>query len=537
MVSAVAEPCGRFGWTFEGHFSRFLAVFLSQRSESDPGQLQAAEIAIDIMKRLRLEVRQIRRPTSAARSTEGTTMRAFYVSLCLSLIIGCGSETPTQPAATSDQSGGITLSVPNPTAQTTRASELPSLSPEEQQVIDQLIVRARQAVETGQTMLAIEALSQAIGMDPADPRLFRMRADAYSLIGELASARADFSAAIMADPVNAELRNLRGYFLMKCGAREDAMKDFSEALRMDPKLAIAWNNRGLVYLQQSEYRKAEQEFQTAVEKDDEYADGWNNLGFVKMKQGRNDEALRDIERALELNPDYVAAWNNRGLIYLEAKDYEAACTAFTRAIELSDLDPRWYAHRQVALRELKRYDEAAADERRIAWISRLSHLNQNLNQDVQDASRWVARGEWLLEGQKNEAAANDFTNALKLEPDNTAALNGRARVWASMGRLQKAIDDCEQSIVIEPTLEALSIRGEAWLAMDHLDQAIADFEASSRMDETFVTAYRRRAEERRRQGDDSAAEEDLEAARRIEDALAGRLASGNEEPIPFPDSE
>lgn len=460
-------------------------------------------------------------------------MRFVCVSLCLSLLAGCGSESSSPTTSSSDQSPAVTLSVPNPAAQNKAAS----LSPEKQQAVDLLIQSAGQAVETGQTARAIEALSQAIGVNPADARLFRMRADVYSMAGELASARADFSSAILAEPDNAELRNLRGYFLMSCGVHEDALADFAEAIRLDPELAVVWNNRGLLYLKESKYQQAMQQFRTAVECDAEYADGWNNLGFAHMKLGQLEEALQNIEQALKVNPRYVTAWNNRGLINLEQKDYEAACTAFSKAIELSDLDPRWYAHRQVALRELKRFDEAAADELTIEWISRLSALNQHLKEDAQDATRWIARGDCLFEGGRHEAAVNDFSNALQLEPANTAALNGRARVWAATGELRKAIDDCEQSIVIQPTMEALSIRGEAWLAMNNLDQAIADFEDSSRLDATFAEAYRRRAEQHRSKGNDDAAAADIKAAERIEDALAGRLGTANAEPVPFPDSE
>lgn len=464
-------------------------------------------------------------------------MRAFCLILCLAFVIGCGSEAPSQPASSADQPAGVTLAVPNPAASKPAVSQTVALSPEEQKAVELLINTARQALDTGQTARAVEALSQAIGLNPADARLFRMRADVYSMAGELASARADFSSAILADPANAELRNLRGYFLMTAGVHEDALKDFEEAIRLDPDLSLVWNNRGLLYLKESKYEQAVQQFRTAVECDSEYADAWNNLGFAKMKLGQMDEALEHIERALKVNPRYVTAWNNRGLINLEQKDYEAACSAFSRAIELSDLDPRWYAHRQVALRELKRYDEAAADELKIEWISQLSALNQHLKDDVQDPTRWIARGECLLEGDKYEAAISDFTNALKLAPDSTAALTGRAKVWAKTGDLQKAIDDCEQSIVIQPTMEALSIRGEAWLAMNNLDQAIADFEDSSRLDETFAEAYRRRAEQHRTKGNDEAAEADLKAAARIEDALAGRLGSTNAEPVPFPEGE
>lgn len=460
-------------------------------------------------------------------------MRLCPLSLCLFVIAGCGSgdEEPVPQAA------GVTLSLGNPAAEQTKPTGTADLDPEQKQAVEQLIASALQAHRNRQTGQAVEALSQAIGIDPSDSRLFRMRGNVYAAAGELASARADFSAAILNDPANAELHNVRGYFLMTNGVTADALKDFATAVKLDPGLAVAWNNRGLVYLQQGDYEDALKQFREAVDVDPEYADAWNNIGFVLMKQDKLDEALPKIEQALKLNPEYIAAWNNRGLINLQSKNYEAACTAFTKAIEHADLDPRWYSHRLVALQELKRFDEAAADQRMIAWIGRLTELNQNLNRDMKDAARWIARGDCLAEGERYAAAVRDYTNALQIEPANTDALNARARIHAMTGELQKAMDDCEQSIFIRPTIEALSIRGDAWLAMGNLDQAIDDFESAQRMDEVIADAYRRRAEQHSSKGNQTAAEEDLKAATRIEDALAGRLQADNTEPIPFPDGE
>ena len=463
-------------------------------------------------------------------------MRIFCITLCLLVVTGCDSESLQQQAETTEQAAGVTLAIMNPDAQQQSRSNAITLDAEQQHAVEQLIAQARNAVSGSQNRLAIEALSQGIGIDPSDVRLLRMRADIYALSGELANARADFSSAILAAPSDAELRNIRGYFLMTHGVPDDALKDFAAAIKLDPELAVAWNNRGLIYLQQAEYDKAVEQFQAAVECDREYVDGWNNLGFAIMKQGNPGQALPHIERALSINPKYITAWNNQGLIHLKTKDFEAACTAFTKAIEIAPLDPRWYMHRQVALRELKRFDDVAADEAEIGWINRLSQVTQHLNRDTQDVTRWIARGDCLMDGNQYAAAIEHYTQALYLQSDSTEALNARARGWATTGDLIKAIDDCETSIIIKPTLEALSIRGDAWLAMDNLDQAIEDFIAAERFDETVASTYRKRAKRHQSKGDKSAAEDDLRAAEEIEDAYSGRLSARNTEPIPFPEA-
>jgi len=467
---------------------------------------------------------------------EGTNMRFLCFALCLLVISGCGSNSTPDQNAKSDGMAGIPLAIPNPEA-VRGASDDALLSEEGKQTIELLISKAHDAALNGQSPYAVEALSQAIGIDPTDSRLLRLRADVYAMSGELANAKADFGMAIQADPQNAELRNMRGYFLMTNGITDEAMADFNQAVRLDPEMAAAWNNRGLVYLQRRDFAKARREFESAVKCKNDYADGWNNLGFAKMKLELLPEALSDIDQALKANPEYVTAWNNRGLINMRMKDFEAAQLAFSKAIELAPLDSRWYAHRIAALSELERFSEAAQVQRRSEWVRRLAESTQHLNRDVNDVVRWVARGELLTEGEMYDEAIQDFGRALRLEPANVDALNARAQLYAKAGQLQLALDDCDASIVIESTQKALSIRGDVWLEMGNLDNAIADFEGAVRFDSSVATAYRDRAAKRKESGNQPLADEDLQAAQRIEDALAGRLVDESEAPALFPDSE
>ena len=104
-------------------------------------------------------------------------------------------------------------------------------------VVEQLFQKARQAARDGHSASAIEAVSQAIGIDPGDSRLFRLRGDIYTLVGEYANARADLALAIRNEPQNAELRNIRGYFLMSRGLQKEAVADFDKALQLNPQFS------------------------------------------------------------------------------------------------------------------------------------------------------------------------------------------------------------------------------------------------------------------------------------------------------------
>ncbi|APZ92621.1 tetratricopeptide repeat protein [Fuerstiella marisgermanici] len=461
-------------------------------------------------------------------------MRWIVLSIGLFFVTGCGSGSPETPADTA----GVPLSIKSPVEAENVGGNKPATLPEAMAnpAVEQLVAKAKAGIVGGKAPIAVEALSQAIGIDPKDPTLFRMRADVYALIGEFANARADFSLAIQADPNNAELHNVRGYFLMTRGATNDALNDFNKALELNPSLAAAWNNRGLIHLSANNYDAAEADFVKATELDRKYVDAVNNLGFVRMKAGKLDQSLSDLQQAVKLNPKYTTAWNNLGLVNMQKENYDAAVEAFSKAIELAPLDVRWRNHRRAAYLKLERFEEATADGNRVAWLTGLAQLTNHAAQKSNDANAWIQRARHLTSGSEFGAAVQDYSRALSLDPANLAALNGRAYAWFQTGELQKAIADCDQSLVVEPSANAFSVRGDAWLALKNFDQAVKDFEAANRFDEVVAEAYKGRAEQRKAAGQTQLAQEDLKKAQQILSGVAGQSDSHETaaKPVPFP---
>ena len=455
--------------------------------------------------------------------------------ICLSLVtvaFGCGRSSDTTPVA------AVPLTINGPSRLDTSTS-IPTPDPAEGMtnvVVEQLYQKAQQAARAGQSRVAVEAISQAIGLETGDSRLFRLRADVYSLMGEYANARADYALAIQTEPRSAELRNIRGYFLMSRGLTTEALADFDQALQLNPEFAAAWNNRGLVHLANQDYESAETDFDKAATIDGAYADALNNRGFARFKMGQLSEALSDLKLTVELKPNYTTAWNNCGLVYMQQKEYSLAVKAFSQAISLAPTDMRWLGHRREALKKLGRYAEAGTDAEKIQWLNTLNQITQKALNQPNVSSAWIARAAHLVNGSEFNAAVEDYSRALTLNPADHEALCGRALVWLKLGEVGKAITDCDESLIAKPTASAFSIRGDAWFAMANYDQAIEDFEAAHRFDETVADAYRKRAETRRGEGDNGMADADLKKAKSITAALNGEATLDNTRStqVPFP---
>ena len=453
-------------------------------------------------------------------------MRCIVIAvLALVMLSGCGSDSKSGES----NSGGIPLSITgsNPGTQQPEISKLPTVE-QYAQAVKQLMQKANAAVVAGRNPVAIESLSQAIGVNPDDASLFRMRADVYSLQGEYANARADFSTAVRLSPDNADLYNFRGYFLLSQNLTAEARADFDKAVQLNAKHSAALNNRGLLSLATPDFKAAEADFTRAIEADRKYSDAWNNRGFARMKMDQLDTALTDIKQAIRLNDKYVNAWNNCGLIQMQQQNYEDARTSFSRAVELDPMDARWLNHRRAALIKLNRFADAQKDNQKIEWLAGLTELTQQAGRDARNPNAWMTRARHLMRGSQYGAAVQDFTRALIVSPGNHEALSGRAFAWVETGDFQKAMLDCDESLVAKPTQEAYSLRGDLWLRLENLDQAIADFESAGRFDEQVAVAYEKRSTKHREAGAGKEAEADTARAKEIREAMTDKSASANQ---------
>ncbi|MFN9719240.1 MAG: tetratricopeptide repeat protein [Planctomycetota bacterium] len=450
-------------------------------------------------------------------------MRSVATALFAAVVLsGCG-KGPTDSAT-------LPLSIPGPGSKAESDVKSPasattaSVIPQYTETVRQLLQNADSGLRSGRPKAAVEALSQAIGIMPEDSSLFRMRADVYTMLGENANARADYSTAIRLSPSDADLYNHRGYFLMSHALKAEAKADFHKAIELNPKHVAAYNNRGLLSLTDQDFKNANADFTRAIENDRANPDAWNNRGFARMKQGHLTEAMTDIREALKLNDKYINAWNNCGLIAMQQEDFSEAEKAFSRASELDPMDPRWLNHRKNALLKLNRVDEARQLSTEIEWLTELTALSQQAGRNAGNPNGWIARGKHLLERDRHDAAMLDFTRALAVSPGHPEALLERASVWLSKGDMQKAMTDCEQSLVSRPTLEAYSLRGDLWLKLDNIDQALSDFESARRFDEQVAATYELRAARAKEAGDTEKHDADMARAAEIRDALKDRPA-------------
>ena len=120
---------------------------------------------------------------------------------------------------------------------------------------------------------------------------------------------------------------------------------------------------------------------------------------------------------------------------------------------------------------------------------------------------------------ENDKAFNDFDKAIKLAPDNAAALNNRGLVYAHMGSYANRTgkpqlrDECYgKAIELCPneSAELYAARAASLDDMHETDRALADYDTAIKIDPNYGTAYNNRGVAHYRKGEYDLAIDDFQ---------------------------
>jgi len=195
---------------------------------------------------------------------------------------------------------------------------------------------------------AIEALNQALKIEPQNPSRYVRLGKAYLAGNQPEDALQAFLAAVKMGPTS-ELTSLYCSiglaYSVHSGHQKDAVKFFQEAVNMlktDPKTPPSYLAEAYFYLGESHERlgqhdKAIEALKEAVKikpGDESYvhkiADVYIQWGHSYSKLGKYVEAINTYKKARELDPENTAALFPLGLLYVGLGQYTEAVAALTQ---------------------------------------------------------------------------------------------------------------------------------------------------------------------------------------------------------------
>lgn len=310
---------------------------------------------------------------------------------------------------------------------------------------------------------------------------FRMDlSDLYAQKREYDLAADAISQALRLYPGVAELYLKRGIFHRLSDNWNEAEQDLNRALEADPDLPKAYYEKALLYRQQEQ---EERSLQVLLELNGKFAESpvacyWLADSYYRLE--RYEEALPVNQRLLELEDDDPLNYVQQGEIYHALGRESQAVASYTRALELA-ADAEVFMKRSYLYYKLDKYDEAWVDLQEAAAadaeLPETAYYQKAMGYVLKAMERW-------------DFAAEAFTNAIELNPDDPALYEGRAECHLELNELDQAAEDCTAGLKADPSYSILySLRGYIHYLSDRYEEAKSDAEDFIRMHPDSIGGY------------------------------------------------
>ncbi|MFN8469044.1 MAG: tetratricopeptide repeat protein [Caldilineaceae bacterium] len=304
----------------------------------------------------------------------------------------------------------------------------------------------------------------------------------YASGAEFEQAIADFDQALALQPTFYEATYNRGLARLSSCDNQHAVEDFQLAIQLDPGQPAALNSLGNAYVRLSLFDKATDAYSGAIALSPGAAELYFNRGLAYGSDGDQQRELSDLAQAIRLEPDFVQAYYARSFVYKNLGNLEAAVTDLTELLRIEADNARARGFRADYLMLLQRYDAAVQDYSIV------------LDDDRQDTYSLDGRAKAYIELGKMDEAKADLLRSIPADSRSAVAFYNRGNTLAQMfGEHELAIADFSRAIEISPTLDyAYNNRGLAYERLGAVQQAIQDYSEAIRLSPEDWVAYANR---------------------------------------------
>ncbi len=207
-------------------------------------------------------------------------------------------------------------------------------------------------------------------------------------------------------------------------------------------------------------------------------DALHLLGVIALQTNHMAQAAELIGRAIQVNPNDAAAYTNRGVALKELRRLDDALACFEKAIALKPDFPSALSNQGLVLQELKRLDEAlVCYEKAIALNPDFAFAHNN-------------RGFVLHELKRVDEALASYDKAIALKPDYAEAFGNRGAALQHLQRFDEALACHDKAIALRPDYaEAFCNRGDTLHELKRLDEALVCYDKAIALKPGYADAH------------------------------------------------
>ncbi|MCC7359055.1 MAG: tetratricopeptide repeat protein [Anaerolineales bacterium] len=351
------------------------------------------------------------------------------------------------------------------------------LDPEDPQIVRLL---AEAATSLGDNGAAVAAWRQAVALNPHDAAMQVRLARCLLDLGEVEEARSVYTAAIALAPNDAAVHHAAGLALLELGETEEACQVAAQAVALAPHTAAYQATYGRIAAEAHKFDTAHAAYLQAAELDEgpQRPAHLREAGEALWSMQRQAAAVALWQRALNLTPNEHGLRSRLGLAQLQLGQYE-------EALELLE----------QALRQNPRDGQLAREAARAALLlGRLEHAAELL-QGAIDLNPGDAEARHMLgqvrERQGDSASALElYRQAARVNPGDGRHLAAAAATLAASGKLADGLAVVESAVRLSPdSSEVQAQAGELYLEARRPAEAVKAFQAAAQACPTDGAAH------------------------------------------------
>jgi tetratricopeptide (TPR) repeat protein len=348
---------------------------------------------------------------------------------------------------------------------------------------------------------AIRAIDVA---GPARPEFLRLRAATEVAGGDVNAAGKDLKEALQLEPHNAVLLLNYANLLWRTGHKEETVKTYREALAIDPANASALGSLGYLSREEGDFEAARGYFMEFAKKHPNDYVPYLALGDLYSANRRFPEAQENYEQAFQQAPDNPLIVSGAMNAALEAHHTTLAGQWLERAPERVRQDPQVMREHERYLTMTGKYAESAdlgyqviqklpMDREAVDYLAYDLLFLKRTGEATKIVDRFEPvfpedRDLPLISGyvhavhKEYQAAVDDFTHALEIDPNMAVGYMNRGYVYNDMRLATKAERDFRKALELNPQYgEAELGLAYALLQLRRSTGALKEAELASRL--------------------------------------------------------
>lgn len=162
------------------------------------------------------------------------------------------------------------------------------------------------------------------------------------------------------------------------------------------------------------------------------------LGILAAFDDKHDEAIQLFNKALKISPDFVEAHYNLGVACKKQLKVPGMITAFRQVVKIGESDS-YLVH--YALDILNSLEQQIQESDGVGLDDYLKGF-----QVFEQGMKYMESGNW-------EAAIIKFNDTIKISPNHPQSYGNLGICYASIGKIQLALEAFDKAIEIDPNYE------------------------------------------------------------------------------------